>query len=148
VEADAHAGLAVTIDIGEPYELHPANKQELGRRLARAARHVVYGEPVTAGPRPVAATREGSRVRVAFREVEGELVARSGKGPTAFELCGPGAGSCRYVAAELEHDRVWLDAPEAAGASRVRYCWADAPLCTLADRSGLPAPPFELAIRE
>jgi len=147
VEADAHAGLAVTIDIGEPYELHPANKQEVGRRLARAARHVVYGEAVTAGPRPVAATREGARVIVAFRDVEGDLLARSGKGPTAFELCGAAAGSCRYVAAELEHDRVSLDGSIPAGASRVRYCWADAPVCTLVDGSGLPSPPFELAIR-
>ena len=44
VAQDTHAGLAVTIDIGDPYDIHPTNKQEVGRRLARAARHVVYGE--------------------------------------------------------------------------------------------------------
>jgi sialate O-acetylesterase len=42
---------------------------------------------------------------------------------------------------------VVLDASEVPSATRVRYCWADAPICTLADGSGLPAPPFELEIR-
>ena len=146
VAADAHAALAVAIDIGEPYELHPANKQELGRRLARGARRVVYGERVNAGPQPVTARRQGSAVAVAFGGVEGGLLARSGKGPTAFELCGAGPGTCRYVSAALQGDRVLLDATDDPHAARVRYCWADAPVCTLTDASGLPAPAFELAI--
>jgi sialate O-acetylesterase len=147
VGADAHAGLAVTIDVGEPYELHPANKQEVGRRLARAARRVVYGEAVAAGPRPVAASRDGAQVVVSFRDVEGALAARSGKRPTALELCGPAAGSCRYVDATLRGDTISLDTSERPDATRVRYCWADAPVCTLVDGSGLPASPFELEIR-
>jgi sialate O-acetylesterase len=147
VAADAHAGLAVAIDVGEPYELHPANKQEVGRRLARAARRVVYGQAVSVGPEPASAAREGSRVRVSFRGVEGALAARSGKGPTAFELCGDAARSCRYVDAALRPDAVLLDASEVPGATRVRYGWADAPICTLTDGSGLPAPTFELEIR-
>jgi sialate O-acetylesterase len=147
VAADGRAGLAVTIDIGEPYELHPANKQELGRRLARAARRVVYGEALGTGPQPAAAEGQGSQVAVSFSGLEGELTARSGKRPTAFELCGAGAGSCRYVDAALRRDVVVLDASEVPSATRVRYCWADAPICTLADASGLPAPPFELEIR-
>jgi sialate O-acetylesterase len=146
VAADGHAALAVAIDIGEPYELHPANKQELGRRLARGARRVVYGEPVTTGPQPLSARRQGAEVVVAFGGVEGSLLARSGKGPTAFELCGSGTGTCRYVIARLQGDHVVLDAAEREGASRVRYCWADAPVCTLVDASGLPAPAFELEI--
>lgn len=150
VENDAHAGLAVAIDIGEPYELHPANKQELGRRLTRAARHVVYGEAIApSGPWPASARRDGSQIVVTFRDVEGALVARSGKGPTAFELCPAEAGACRYVDASLRADRVVLDASGAGGAAtRVRYCWADAPVCTLTDRSGLPAVPFEVAIKQ
>ena len=149
VENDAHAGLAVAIDIGEPYELHPANKQELGRRLARAARHVVYGEAIApSGPWPASAQREGSNIVVTFRDVEGALLARSGKGPTAFELCPAEAGACRYVDASLRGDRVVLNASDiGVAATRVRYCWADAPVCTLTDRSGLPATPFELAIK-
>jgi sialate O-acetylesterase len=146
VKADAHAGLAVAIDIGEPYELHPANKQEVGRRLARAARRVIYGESLSLGAQPASARREGTRVVVRFDGVTTELLARSGKAPTAFELCGKAEGSCRYVDAALERDLVALDAAGIAEVVRVRYCWADAPICTLTDRSGLPAPPFELEI--
>ena len=84
---------------------------------------------------------------VSFDGVEGDLLARSGKGPTAFEVCGPAAGSCRYVDAQLRGQAVWLDASDVPGATRVRYCWADAPVCTLVDCSGLPAVPFELEVR-
>ena len=53
-DADAHAALIVTIDIGDPKLLHPANKQEIGRRLSIAARHLLYGEPIApSGPRVV-----------------------------------------------------------------------------------------------
>jgi sialate O-acetylesterase len=147
VAADAHAGLAVAIDVGEPYELHPNNKQEVGRRLALAARRVVYGEKTSAGPQPSGAVRRGAQVTVSFRDVDGRLAARSGKRPTAFELCGKAARSCRYVDATLAGTAVTIDASGVPGAVRVRYCWADAPVCTLVDQSGLPAPPFELEIR-
>jgi sialate O-acetylesterase len=145
-KSDSRAGLAVAIDVGEPYELHPANKQEVGRRLARAARRVVYGEHITLGPQPASAWREASGVVVAFDEVEAGLVARSGKAPTAFELCGRGDGSCRYVDARIDGDRVLLDAAGRNDDARVRYCWADAPICTLTDRSGLPVSPFQLDV--
>ena len=48
VAADGNAGLAVTIDIGNRDDIHPTNKQDVGKRLARAARHVVYGEKMSA----------------------------------------------------------------------------------------------------
>jgi sialate O-acetylesterase len=150
VEADPHAGLAVAIDIGEPYEIHPANKQELGRRLAMEARRVIYGEPLArgSGPWPLAARREGSKVVVTFRSVDRGLISRSGKAPTAFELCPAEADACRFVDATLRGDGVVLDASDPGfAATRVRYCWADAPICTLTDRSGLPAVPFEIAIK-
>src|SRR6185503_20037630 len=127
VAADAHAGLAVAIDIGEAYELHPTNKQDVGRRLARVARRVVYGEAITSGPQPAAARRDGPHVVVSFRDVDQQLTARSGKRPTAFELCPAAADACRYVDATLQGDVVVLDASGIEAATRVRYCWADAP---------------------
>ncbi|HEX4273483.1 MAG TPA: sialate O-acetylesterase [Rhizomicrobium sp.] len=143
VEADAHAALAVTIDIGDPKLLHPANKQEVGRRLSIAARHLVYGEPVApSGPRVMEAKRNGDAVTVSFRDVTGVLTGTSGQ-PNAFELCD--ASSCRWARATLGGDHVTLS--DAGNATRVRYCWGDSPICTLSDGSALPAGPFEVSIQ-
>jgi sialate O-acetylesterase len=144
---DRATGLVVAIDIGDRYDIHPTNKQELGRRFARAARHVVYGErPPASGPVPLSARREGDAVVVAFGDVTGGLVAYGARWPIGFELCGSGAGSCRYAMAELRGNAVVLRAPDAADATRVRHAWADSPVVTLFDGAGLPAGPFEMVI--
>ena len=146
VGADTNAALAVAIDIGERTDIHPANKQEVARRLARAARHLVYGEAVTpSGPRPLSATRAGERVIVRFGDVDGALVAYSARGPIAFELCSADGTACRFVDARIDGDTVTLDAAGGA-AGRVRYCWGDSPVCNLYDGAGLPAVPFELPV--
>lgn len=147
VSADAHAALAVSIDVGEPQELHPPNKQAVGERLARAARHLIYGASLSAsGPVPAAAMRDGRDVAVSFDGVDGALVTLSSQRAIGFELCAAKQSSCRYVDARVEATRVLLDGGENPGATRVRFCWADAPLCNLYDRSGLPAGPFEIPI--
>jgi sialate O-acetylesterase len=145
---DPHAALAVTIDVGDARQLHPPDKQSVGARLARAARHLIYRESVAAsGPVPRTAMRDGTGVLVSFDGVEGALVAYSANRPTAFELCAAEQNSCRFVDAALESDRVLLDAAGVANPTRVRFCWGDAPICNLYDRSGLPAGPFEIAIQ-
>lgn len=149
VAADAHAGLAVTIDIGEPRNLHPTNKQDVGKRLAQAARHVIYGEAIApSGPTAHRATRSGDQVAVDFYDIEGGLVAYSHEGPIGFELCGDTPETCRYGDATIDGNKVLLAVPRDGPApTHVRYGWADAPVCTLFDRSGLPAGPFNLAIQ-
>lgn len=142
-QADPHAALIVTIDAGDPKNLHPANKQEIGRRLAIAARHLVYGEALApSGALVSAARRDGDSVTVSFKDVTGSLSAYNGE-PNAFELCD--AASCRWAAAALAGDHVTL--AKAGTATRVRYCWGDSPVCTLTDTSGLPAGPFEVPIQ-
>ena len=142
---DRHAGLAVTIDIGDRYDIHPANKQELGRRLARAARRVVYAEAISpSGPVAGSAKQEGADVVVSFNDVDGQLVAYSAAAPTGFELCGAEQSTCRFVSARLVANEVHLTVPPGTTPTRVRYCWADSPVCNLYDRSGLPAGPFEI----
>lgn len=148
VAQDGHAALAVAIDIGDRYDIHPANKQELGRRLARAARHVAYGEALApSGPVVREATRSGDSITVQFDDVEGELVTYGARAAIGFELCGREPGTCEYVEGMVERNRVRIRSASAPDAVRVRYCWADSPVCTLYDRSGLPAGPFEVAIR-
>jgi sialate O-acetylesterase len=148
VAADGNAGLVVTYDIGNRDDVHPTNKQEVGRRLARAARHVVFGEPASAsGAQPKSARRDGGNVVVAFGEFEGELAVYNSRDPAAFELCGEAAGSCKFVSARLTGDSVTLDAAEVPGPTRVRFCWADSPLCNLYDGASLPVGPFEIEVK-
>jgi len=73
---------------------------------------------------------------------DGKLQAR-GNDAVPFELCGDKDDSCHIVPGHVVGNRIVL--PADASATRVRYCWADSPICTVADAS-LPAPPFELSI--
>ena len=155
---DPHTGLALAIDIGDAYDIHPPNKQELGRRLARVARHVVYGEQAVApsGPTARSASRTQAGVRIAFDDVTGRLVTTGANGPIGFELCDADARHCAYADAVLDGRDVVLSCRDclkpASGRHyrsdhlRVRYCWADGPVCTLRDSSGAPAGPFELPL--
>ena len=66
------------------------------------------------------------------------------KDPAGFELCGATQESCRFVRAQLAGGGKLL-LSDAAAATRVRFCWADSPLCNLYDSTGLPVGPFEIA---
>jgi sialate O-acetylesterase len=147
VAKDSHAGLVVTIDIGDAHNLHPTNKQDVGRRLARAARHVIYGESIApSGPVARSATWGNGHIVVDFGDVERTLVTYSHDSPIGFELCADAPQSCRFAQARIEGTKVALEIPSDAAATRVRYCWADSPICTLFDAAGLPAGPFELGV--
>lgn len=147
VEDDPASALVVTIDLGLSNDLHPPNKEPVGARAARAAQHLIYGNPATpSGPRPLRAVRQGGVVAVEFADVGGGLAAYSAAVPIAFELCGAAAGSCRFAAARLDGNKVLVEAGATPDASRVRYCWGDSPVCNLFDRDGMPVGPFEVAI--
>jgi sialate O-acetylesterase len=148
VAADGHAGLAVTIDIGDRIDIHPMNKQDVGRRLARAARHVVYGEKISpSGAQPAGTRRVTEGVLVRFGGFDGELRVIGARDPSGFELCGDTQQDCRFVRAELRPDGVLLTDAAAATATRVRFGWADSPLVNLFDSTGLPVGPFEITIQ-
>jgi sialate O-acetylesterase len=149
VAADGNAGLAVTIDIGNRDDIHPTNKQEVGRRLARAARHVIFGEKISAsGAQPRTAVRAVAGVDVTLGDFDGQLLVIGAKDPAGFELCGASQDSCHFVRAQLgEGGAVHLEDAAPEKATRVRFCWADAPLCNLFDTDGLPVGPFELDVK-
>jgi sialate O-acetylesterase len=147
VAADGNAGLAVTIDIGNRDDIHPTNKQDVGKRLARAVRRVVHGEKLPPGAWPKTARLDGAVVKVTLADANGALRVVGSKDPSGFELCGETQASCRFVRASLADNVVILEDHDAAAATRVRFCWADAPLCNLFDEEMLPVGPFEVAIK-
>jgi sialate O-acetylesterase len=141
--ADDRAALVVATDLGEQNDIHPPNKQEVGRRLALAGRALAYGDDGAAlSPLPVAASREGEAVRVSFSHA---LRVIGGARPIGFELCAATQDSCRWAEARVDGNAVVL-VGDGKPVTRVRYGWSDFPVLTLyAD--DLPAPPFELPVR-
>jgi sialate O-acetylesterase len=142
--ADPKVGLASAVDIGDIYDIHPANKQQVGHRLALQARKLAYGETtlVAAGPAPLSATLSGGTVVV---RLDQPAVVQADARPVGFELCDAG-GACRFVDAILAGDQVRLTVPAGFAPAKVRFAWADSPILNLYGATGLPATPFELAI--
>ena len=147
VAADPHAALVVTIDVGEAGDLHPGNKRDVGRRLARAARHVVYGDAIApSGPVAQSARREPDGVVVTFADVTGTW------SPTAPTWRSGSSCAARRPAraATSPAGRRQPGRPAPGGGHRRRRACASAGararLANLSDGSELPAGPFELAI--
>ncbi|MRV72628.1 glycoside hydrolase family 2 [Duganella sp. FT92W] len=146
VRNDAHAGMAVTFDFGDRSDIHPGQKTIVGERLARAARAVAYGEKITpGGPEAVSATRSGGDIVIRFANTNGGLRTYSSDLAIGFEVCEQAA--CRYAPAAAEGDTVRLKGAATAGASKVRYAWADAPFINLFSADDLPANGFELDVQ-
>jgi len=136
-----NTGMAVAIDIGEAGDIHPKNKQEVGRRLSLAARAVAYGEQVVyAGPLYEGMKLEGKQTRVRFRHTGGGLEAKGAK-LEGFAIAGKDR---RFVWADarIEGNSVVVSSPQVAWPLAVRYAWADNPACNLYNKEGLPASPF------
>ena len=138
-------GMAVAIDIGEAADIHPRNKQEVGRRLSLWALNRVYErDGQYTGPlyRSISVRRGKATVR--FKHAEGGLVARGGA-LQGFEIAGKD-GRFHPANAQITGDavQVWSDAETRPVA--VRYAWADNPEgCNLYNQAGLPASPFTTA---
>lgn len=144
-ETDGHAAVVVTLDLGDPYDIHPGEKQEVGRRAADALRVLAYGEAVAAAPRIATSARapEGGVV-LTFVGAAGGLVARGADTAIGFELCG-GDGACRYAPGHVAGDKVTLKG-DGGTIGRVRYAWADSPTVNLFDQAGRPVGSFEIKV--
>lgn len=138
--AVANTAMIQTIDIGEPANIHPKNKREVGRRLSLAARAVVYGDPVEySGPLYRRVSAEPSALRVWFDHAAG-LAARDGA-LRGFEVAGEDR-KWHPAEARIDNSTVLVSSPAVPAPRYVRYAWADCPDANLYNAAGLPAAPF------
>ncbi|MGK6321954.1 sialate O-acetylesterase [Sphingomonas sp. DT-51] len=146
--ADPHAGLAVTLDLGDALDIHPGEKHEVGQRLARAMRAARYGEPVAPAGPAIATARAGADggAVLQFSGVTGALSARGAGQAIGFELCGAAVGSCRYAAGRVSGNDVTL-AGDGQPVTHVRYAWAETPVINLFDEAQLPVGTFDVPVR-
>ncbi len=139
-----NTGMAVTSDIGNPSDIHPRNKQDVGKRLAAEALRVAYGKAgVSAGPMYDARTTTGNRVTLTFKNVGTGLVAHDKYGYLkGFQIAG--ADEVFYYAkAEIVGDAVVVSSDSVAAPVAVRYGWAnDNGESNLYNKEGFPAVPF------
>ncbi|MFM8905511.1 MAG: sialate O-acetylesterase [Verrucomicrobiota bacterium] len=135
-------GMAITLDVGDPKDIHPKNKQAVGHRLALWALGTVYDRkvPATSGPLPAGHQAEGSSVTVSFKHGEG-LKTRDGGAPRGFLIAGSDK-VWKPATARIEGDKVVVSSPEVSAPVAVRYAWAENPDCNLVNGAGLPATTF------
>ncbi|MGQ9462344.1 MAG: sialate O-acetylesterase [Candidatus Fervidibacter sp.] len=134
-------GMAVAIDIGEANDIHPRNKQDVGKRLASAALAVAYGRKVVySGPIYRSMRIEGNKIRLFFDHVGSGLVAKGGE-LRGFAIAGKD-GKFVWANAKIEGDTVLVWSEQVPEPVAVRYGWADNPDCNLYNKEGLPASPF------
>jgi sialate O-acetylesterase len=139
-----NTGRAVTIDVGDPADIHPRDKLTVGSRLALVARRRIYGQAVVAsGPSYRSHTVRGDTVVVDFADVEGGLRTRSGDPRVeGFEIAG---GDRRFVWADARIDghRVLVWSNRVRTPVAVRYAWSNNPdRANLYNGEHLPAAPF------
>lgn len=135
-------GMGVNIDIGEAKNIHPANKQEVGRRLSLWALGTVYGQPVasTSGPLPAGQQVRGGELVLRFTHADGGLVAKGGE-LKGFSIAG-GDRQWKPAQARIEGDTVVVSSSDVKTPAAVRYAWENFPVCNLYNGAGLPASPF------
>ena len=137
-------GLVSTLDIGNATDIHPKNKQEVGRRFARWALHQLYGKTdlVPSGPLPQTAEREGDALRVRFRYASPKLVASEG-GLADFELAGAD-GVFHDATATIDGESLLVRSDRVPEPVHVRYAHGATDAASLFNEAGLPAPSFQL----
>lgn len=135
-------GLAVTLDLGDPDDIHPKRKKEVGERLAEAARQLAYFSTARGMP-PIydGFRREGDKIRVLFRNTAGSMRALDGQPLRGFAVAGEDR-KWLWASAAVEGESVLVWSPLVKNPIAVRYAWADNPDGNLGNRAQMMASPF------
>ncbi len=140
----SNTGMAVTIDVGEWNDVHPENKEDVGKRLALAARKVAYNEKnlVYSGPVYRSGKITGNKIILSFRHTGSGLMPKAGEPLKYFSIAGKDS---RFVwaNARITGNKIIVWSDQISKPVYVRYAWADNPEgANLYNKDGLPASPF------
>ena len=137
-----HTGMAVTVDIGNTEDIHPTNKQEVGRRLGLWALAKVYQRAlVYSGPIYKSMQIEGDKIRLQFDHTGGGLSTRDGKPPSHFTIAGPDK-QFHPATAEIDGQTILVHSDQVSKPIAVRFAWHDTAEPNLSNKEALPASPF------
>jgi sialate O-acetylesterase len=137
-----NTGMAVIIDIGEADDIHPKNKQDVGKRLALWALAKTYGKDlVYSGPIYKSMKTEGNKIILDFEHSGGGLVASGVESLKGFAVAGADRKFV-WADAKIDGETVVVSSDEIRKPAAVRYGWANNPVCNLMNKEGLPASPF------
>lgn len=136
-----HCALAITIDTGDPDNIHPMDKEIVGDRLAFCALNQHYGEKVPyEGPTFISMKHLPGALKLNFAHTNGGLVAKGGV-PAEFAVAGADH-KWHWADAKIEGDAVVVSSPDVSDPIAARYAWQSFPKATLYNGAGLPAVPF------
>jgi sialate O-acetylesterase len=139
-----HTGQAVIIDIGDAANIHPKDKQDVGKRLALWALAKDYGRDLAdqySSPMYKSMTCKGNQIAIHFDFVGGGLVAKDAAEVKGFAIAGADKKFV-WANAKIVGKTVVVSSPAVARPLAVRYAWADNPVCNLYSEDGLPVCPF------
>ena len=139
-----NTGMAVINDIGDFKDIHPKNKQEVGRRLALLALANTYGSklPAVTGPQFKSFAIKGNLVGVTFDHTAGGIKAMDGQALTGFEIAGED-DAFFPAAATAKGDHVILQSDKVPAPTRARYAWTQCPVVNAANSENLPMNAFQ-----
>ena len=137
-----NTGMAVTTDIATIGDIHPPNKQDVGKRLALWALANTYGKKdlTYSGPLFDSVSVEGDKIRVKFKHASG-LAARDGKPLSWFSIAGEDK-VFHPATATIDGETVVVTSPDVAKPVSVRFGWNQIAEPNLVNKAGLPASPF------
>jgi sialate O-acetylesterase len=138
-----NTGQAVIIDIGEGRDIHPRNKVDVGRRLARLALANDYGVKISAqSPRYKSMEKQGDKILLSFDHVDGWWTFDVRDKPIGFAIAGEDKKFVWADAKILQDNRIEVSSSSIPNPKSVRYAWADNPRCNVYNKDRLPLTPF------
>ena len=142
------SGMVVSSDVGDPHDVHPRRKEEIGQRLALLALNDTYGHKslTSYGPLPLTATRQGDNIVLSFRYAGTRLSTGDGQPLRGFTLIND-KNISREVNAYVMKDKVVIPAKQGELITEVRYGWQPYTIANLVNEAGLPASTFKLTIQ-